>query len=128
MGLDDSALPYVGRTFDVQPFYGWGWQGNVEEPGPPAEFSMRLVRLWSTQGERRGGVGRVEHSGHSFDAFWVVFSTRHVGTFNFTDKPAHYNISISPNEPVDAPSGWPFMAGHPPHMSGYAYIVPHGGG
>ena len=124
MGLDDSVLPYVGRMLEVRPFYGWGWNGNVEEPAPPAEFMMRLVRLWSTQGERRGGVGRVEQPGHPFDGFWVVFSTRHVGTFDFADKPAHYNMSISPNVPVDRDDGWPAMDGAPPHVAGYAQIEP----
>jgi hypothetical protein len=123
MGLDDSVLPYVGRMFEVRPIYGWGWEGNVEQPAPPTEFAMRLLRLWSVQGERRGGVGQVEQQGHPFDGFWVVFSTRHVGTFNFEDKPAHYNIAISPNAPVDQ-GGWPSMAGTPPHVAGYAQMAP----
>jgi hypothetical protein len=123
MGLDDSALLYIGQILEVRPIYGWGWTRNVEEPAPPSKFWIRLSRLWSYQGERRGGVGQVQQPHHPFDGFWVVFSTRHAGTFNFADRPAHYNVTIGPNVPVDH-SGWPSMTGDDPHVTGFAEISP----
>src|SRR3954470_15531862 len=99
MGLDESTLAFVGRTLRVNPIYGWGWDGNSEAPAPPPPFRLRLRRIWSTLGERRGGVGVIEEHGHPYDGKWAIFSTRHEGIFNFTTAPGYYNLLIHAVEP-----------------------------
>ena len=116
-GLDRSTEAYLGQTLEVRPFYGYGWSENrlVNDHyvhfgiSVPLPFAMQLIRLWSfLEVERRGGVGRVATPGHPFDQFWVVFSTRHLGEFNFNDKQGHYNLDISPIEPSESTDdGWP---------------------
>jgi len=123
MGLDESTDAFVGPLLDVRPFYGWGWDGNVEAPAAPESFRVRLHRIWRERGDRRGGVGLVQEPGHRYHGYWVLFSTRHEGTFNFTSAPGHYNVSLSETEPVDNSSGWPVAAAGGDHAAGYAEIV-----
>jgi hypothetical protein len=123
MGLDESAITFVGRTLKVTPIYGWGWDGNPEAPAPPAPFHLRLQRLWFMLGERRGGVGRIEERGHPYDGKWVVFSTRHQGTFNFTTSPGPHNISIAAAEPMDNDDGRPVVKRRDDDAGGYAEII-----
>ena len=120
MGLDESTFAFVGAILSVSPIYGWGWVGNPEAPAPPSPFRLRLRRIWSAFGERRGGGGVIEERGHPYDGTWVVFSTRHQGTFNFTTSPGHYNLEICLAEPVENDKGWP-VTGCDAH--GYAEIV-----
>jgi hypothetical protein len=71
--------------------------------------------------------GKVEQPGHRCDGLWVMFATRHVGVFNFTDHPAHCNVALfraEPPKPVDDGSFW-VMKGDMPglKMAGFAEIV-----
>jgi hypothetical protein len=113
--LDESTALFIGKTLRVQPVHGYGWSEHratgagythtsIQVPLP---FALRLIRLWSYEGDaRRGGVGRVESPGHPLDTL-VTFSTRHEGLFNFTDKVGHYNIDMSSIEPTEESRGWP---------------------
>jgi hypothetical protein len=122
--LDDSTEAFIGQILTVDPFHGYGWteafaeQGEVShrEVDPPDPFHITLERLWSWKEDaRRGGVGRVESPGHLLDGMWVVFSTRHVGVWNFTDRLGAYNVDLSSVEPTSDNDGWPqYPAGSRP--------------
>ena len=100
-GLDDTCENYVGCILEVRPVYGWGWFGNKEEPYAPPSFKMRLNSLWSHENKRRGGIGIIEDESHEYNGWTVIFSTRIYGTFNFSDKIGHYNITITQSELVE---------------------------
>ena len=65
----------------------------------------------------------IEERGHPYDGKWVVFSTRHQGTFNFTTSPGAHNVSITATEPVDNDDGWPVARRRDDDAAGYAEIV-----
>jgi hypothetical protein len=83
-------------------------------------------------GERRGIVARVTEPGFVYDEFWLVSMTRHLGVWNFIDRPATYNLLLCPEEPVegkqeDAPDHgklWPVwhLQGQP-QVSGFGRIA-----
>ena len=54
-----------------------------------------------TRGARRGVVARVVEPGFVYDGFWLVSMTRHLGVWNFTDRPAAYNLLLCPEQPVE---------------------------
>jgi hypothetical protein len=93
--LDDSVLAFVGQLVFACPFYGWGWS-TVEIPDP---FQLRVVEFFDWNGERRGGIGRIEQPGHNNNGHWVLFFTRIVGCFNFVDDVAQYNFRIGTTRP-----------------------------
>ena len=121
MGLDDSCRGFVGQRLRVTPVPGWGWSGNPEEPDPPSGFRMRLLRLWRDENGLRGGVGEADDPDQPCDQRTVVFSTRHAGQFNFTDKVGHYNIVLTDGEIVEK-KGWPQPAGNSTVWSGFCTI------
>lgn len=106
ISLDDSCELYIGKILKIEPAYGWGWGGNKEAPFVPKPFKIRLESLWSRNGIKKGGIGVIETRGHTYFGWKVIFSTRHVGTFNFTDKIGHYNISIT-QQKIYEKDGWP---------------------
>ncbi len=85
--LDETALRRVGEFLLVECVYAWGWSkkntGTVEIVRP---LRTKLVELWDFDGERRGGIGQVQDPEHPCDGYWVVFSTRHAGVWNFDDR------------------------------------------
>jgi hypothetical protein len=114
--LDDSTESFVGQTLVVRPFHGYGWTEASAESrefshrsiAAPELFVVRLERLWGTGDDaRRGGVARVENPGHLLDGMWLVFSTRHEGIWNFTDRLGVYNVDLSSIEPSTHKDGWP---------------------
>jgi hypothetical protein len=114
--LDDSTESFIGQTLVVHPFHGYGWTEATAEQrefshrsvAPPESFVVRLERLWGTADDsRRGGVARVESPGHLLDGMWLVFSTRHAGVWNFTDRQGTYNVDLSSVEPTTHKDGWP---------------------
>lgn len=123
MSLDNSVKRLVGSYLNVIPIHGWAWCGNAEAPDAPAVFKIRLVRLFRWQCELRGGVGIVENPKHLFDGSWIVFSTRHEGTFDFTDQLEHYNIVLSSAEPVENEEGWPVIGPTKKSATGFAQIA-----
>jgi hypothetical protein len=106
ISLDDSCESFIGKLLKVKPIYGWGWDGNKEAPFVPKDFKIRLEKLWWHDGKRRGGIGKIETKGHTYDGWTVIFNIRHVGTFNFTDRIGYYNISITKQE-IYKKDGWP---------------------
>ncbi len=101
--LDAACDEYVGCELVVEPHYGYGWfhQGTpLRDPAVPPPFHIRVVRVYSYQGERRGVLARVAEPGAGYDGFWMVGMTRHLGIWNFTDRPAAYNLLLCPEEPV----------------------------
>lgn len=105
--LDAECDAYAGRMLIVEPHYGYGWTHQTGSPLPagavPDPFQARVVRVYSYQGERRGIVARVTQPGFAYDGYWLVSMTRHIGTWNFTDRPAHYNLLLCPEEPSQGP-------------------------
>jgi len=103
--LEAGCDEYVGRTLIVEPYYGYGWYHQTSGPfgdhGVPAPFHLRVQRVYSYKEERRGVLARVTEPGFVYDGFWLVSMTRHVGVWNFTDRPARYNLLLCPEEPVE---------------------------
>lgn len=91
-----------------------------------------MERVYSYQRERRRILARITQSGLVYDGFWLVSMTRHLGEWNFTDRPANYNLLLCPTEPVegkleDSPEYgklWPVwhLRGHP-RASGFGRIA-----
>lgn len=85
-----------------------------------------MLRLYEYQGNCRGGIAKVEEPGHACDGLWLIFATRHVGVFNFTDRIAHYNAALSdvePQVPVDNGRFWVIRDEIPGlRMAGFAEI------
>jgi hypothetical protein len=127
MGLTGRCRSYLGQQVVIRPFYGWGWHRHdpdlppltYEEKAGPAPFRAVVTAFFKERGEIRGGTGIIRDSGHSLDGQFVVFSTRHVGTFEFTAADVAYSISIGralgPGEP-------PRIDG-PPELDGWANIT-----
>jgi hypothetical protein len=120
-GLDDTCENHVGKLLEVKPIYGWGWFGNKEEPNPPSDFKMHLNSLWSRENKRRGGIGIIEDEDHEYNGWTVIFSTRHYGTVNFTDKVGHYNITITQSELIEK-DGFPLPKDSNGTCSGFSEI------
>lgn len=103
--LEATCDQYVGRTLIVEPHYGHGWYhpsgGPFGDHGVPTPFHLRVERVYSYKDERRGVLARVTEPGFVYDGFWLVSMTRHIGVWNFTDRPATYNLLLCPEEPVE---------------------------
>ncbi len=102
--LDETVLLYAGKPLFVKVHYGWGWQrtepSRVAQPTEaPPDFVLRVVEFFEWEGVLRGGVAKVEEPDHVFNGYWVVFYTRPLGSYNFTDNPTTYSIQIGLNEP-----------------------------
>jgi hypothetical protein len=116
MGLSDRTEASLGRMLEVTPVYGMGWWYNNEPAGKsrpidvPGPFLVRLAQLFHSRGERRGGIARVETPGHELQHQWLIFSTRHEGSYDFDDHVAYYNLDFTPDEPTDSLDGWPRSA------------------
>lgn len=104
MPLDSSILTYVGAALRVVPAEGWGWStGTV-----PQAFEIQVLRFFEHRSEIQGGVGSVTSLRHRFHGQYVIFSPRHVGIYNFTDKlDWGYNLIICKNDPVGHERCWP---------------------
>lgn len=126
MGLTEECRRYVGRRVLVRPFYGYGWSRvdpgaprlSYEEAAGPPPFHARLIEFFEDDGELRGAIAIVDEPGHRYHGLHTVFSTRHVGEFDFTARVGHYNVEIGPEIRVAA---WPHVAGSPALM-GFAEI------
>jgi hypothetical protein len=92
------------------PCHGWGWfhldAGGAKEPTDYGEvdkvgsFHIRVHRFFTSRGELRGLVGRVEQAGHLFDGLWAATWTMLVGDFDLTDRLCwRWDIELGPSEP-----------------------------
>jgi len=115
--LDDSVTDFVGKHACARPVYGWGWgEGNDERTDTvpvevPSPFMFRVSEFFDWNGERRGGIGRIEQAGHIYEGYWLLFYTRQVGCFDFSWRIANYNFHIGRNRPsLFPPSKDPKMA------------------
>jgi hypothetical protein len=107
--LDDAVACHIGRLIDFRTLPGWGWIGTPPEEPVPPPFSAHLLRFFEWRGNRRGGIAKVEEKGHVCDGLWVLFATRHVGVFDFTERITHYNVAlleVEPSDPVDNGTFW----------------------
>jgi hypothetical protein len=127
MGLEESCKSYLGSLVAVKPIYGWGWSRldapeipvPAESNGVPRPFYCRLQDFFYFRGELRGATGRIEESEHISDGLWCVFSTRLVGTYDFTDNLPHCDIQIG----SDVPTGeWPEFTSGSPIVNGYCFV------
>lgn len=127
MGLTQQCKAYVGRCVFVRPIYGWGWcrtdagapQLTYHEAAGPPPFHARIASFFEYDGELRGAAAVIDEPGHSLHGFHTVFSTRHVGEFDFTARVGHYNIEIGPDI---RPDSWPHVVGSPA-LAGFAEIL-----
>lgn len=103
--LDEVVLQHIGSKLFVKVHYGWGWQNTGSDETvsqiavAPADFSLRVLRFFKWQGVWRGGVAKIEEAGHIYDGFWIVFYSRPLGSFNFTNKLTAHSLQIGLNEP-----------------------------
>lgn len=127
MGLMAECLDYTGKLVTVKPVYGWGWAYG---PGSPfcdydqvealGAFRVRVHDFYRINGELRGVTGVVEEPGCPIHGALIEFSTRHVGEWNFTSTPGHYNVSIGSSF-VEHPSGQVSAIGAP-SLQGFAEV------
>lgn len=122
-GLDESVLPFLNKVVRVVPIYGYGWSrvDRGESMEVPDEFLMQIVRFTESNGERFGGVGRIESLTHEMNGLWVFFQVRHVGQWNFTLRPDYYTLEMGSIDPKDWPGGKKRVSAI--LYSGYASIV-----
>ncbi len=126
MGLSEACRRYIGHRVLISPFYGYGWSRldpdaprlSYEEMAGPPSFHARLAEFFEHDGELRGATAIIDEPGHRYHGCHTVFSTRHVGEFDFTTRVGHYNIEIGPSIHEGA---WPHVAGSPALM-GFAEI------
>ena len=127
MGLEESCNSYLGSLVAVKPIYGWGWYRldapeipvPAEVNGVPRPFHCRIKDFFYFQGELRGAVGAIEEPGHIYDGFWVVFYTRLVGIYTFTDSLPHCDVQVGSVMPVGE---WPEFTSGSPIVSGYGFV------
>lgn len=120
----------VGRLLEFTRYYGWGWfradEGapwldyeDVLKAGP---FNARLTSLWEWRDELRGGIARVEHDGHPYDKYWVVFWTMTAGTFPLdAQMKCQIDVQIGPDEPRFT-NDWPKIESGVPRFGGHVGI------
>lgn len=128
MALTGGCREYLGKEVVVRPFYGWGWTRNdpnlppltYEEMAGPAPFRAVVGAFFAQDGELCGGTGIIRDAGHPLDGQCVVFSTRHVGTFEFTAADVDYNIAVGH---ALMPGESPTIAGLP-NLTGWGHITP----
>ena len=126
MGLEESCKSYQGRLVAVKPIYGWGWtrldapeiRVPAEVNGVPRPFHCWITDLFSFEGELRGAVGNIEEPGHLYDGLRIVFSTRVVGVYNFTDRLPRCDVQIGPVMPIGE---WPEFSSAP-IVNGYGFV------
>lgn len=104
MTLSDTCRSFEGKLLSVKPHYGHGWcRLNPNEPrltyketAGPSEFTLRVLSFIEVAGELHGAKGMVEQPGHQCNGWFVVFSPRHRGVYDFDVNPPHCNISVGP--------------------------------
>ena len=128
--LPPSSRSYEGQLLCFKPRYGWGWcygwndhthfdYARVDEAGA---FHIRVHHFFSSRGELRGFIGRVEQLGHLFDGLWAVTWTLNVGEYNFTDKLCHrWDIELGTVEPNG--DDWPVMPSGKLACIGYGVVA-----
>ena len=91
----------------------------AEVNGVPRPFHCRIEDFFYFLGELRGAVGIIEEAGHIYDSLWVVFSSRLIGTQDFTVRLPYCDIQIG----SDAPAGeWPEFSTGSPIVNGYGFV------
>lgn len=126
MGLSEASRGYLDQLLVATPTYGWGWSRvmpsepalNFGQMSGPAPFRMRVLGFFDFQGELRGAKAKIEEPGHSCDGWFVGFSTRHAGEFDFETRVPVCNISIGP---VLEEADWPKICG-PGAIVGFAEV------
>ena len=150
MGFVAACLEFQNQLVVIDPVHGWGWsivdasqnipklscsgmpviydafdprQYGKFKSAPfrsPSYFHCQIIRFFQFQNELRGAVARVQEEGHCLEGQWLVFYTRNVGEFNFTDQQGHCNVEIGVNPPVGE---WPmFTVGQKIHF-GYGLVA-----
>ena len=126
-GLSENAVAAIGKLLIFKTYYGHGWIGTTNLYHPPEPFVARLLRFFYWRKNRRGGVARVEQSGHPCDGMWAMFATRHIGIFDFDTQIEHYNVAIlktAPDDPADNGTFWVLTEKLPGLvMAGFAEIM-----
>ena len=136
MGLANETLDFFGKCLFVETHYGWGWL--VADPTTdtttsyttPASFHLQLDWLFAFGGELRGGIGRIQEAGHSFDAYWAVFVLRHFDyVVDFNQKLGSYALLIGKERPrAVRKENWPvehpcFVFGDTLWYSGFGRVA-----
>jgi hypothetical protein len=104
VALQESCRSFEGKLVLVRPHYGYGWcRLNHNEPrltykeaSGPSEFNLRVQSFIEVEGELQGATGVVEQPGHQCNGWYVTFSLRHQGSYDFKANPPHCNISVGP--------------------------------
>lgn len=102
MALSEGSRNFEGKLLAVKPHYGYGWcRLNRSEPrltykeaSGPSEFNPRVLSFIEVAGELIGAAGVVEQPEHPCNGWYVVFSLRHQGSYDFESNPPHCNISL----------------------------------
>jgi hypothetical protein len=121
--LDESCYEAIGKILYAGPAYGWGWTGNPEAPFVPKPFEFMLGSLWKREnGLTGGGVGTITETKHHYNGWYFIFTIRHLGRFNFTDRIGHFNVFITKEFRFRLKDGQPVPVRKKGGCSGYALI------
>jgi hypothetical protein len=141
MPLEDSCNKYKGQIIYILPKEGYGWSQRLPStprftPGDhietPEPFFARVLEFCYLLGHIRAGICIIEQKGHLMNKQWMAFCVRDgMGalTYNLSNNPAQYNISIGKVKPtldIDtknlAMPEWMRFEGFS-YITGIAYIV-----
>jgi len=107
--LDESCTKYIGELLLVETQYGWGWSfpsddDHFAENGQPIDnFLFRLAEVTAVEtNPRHGGRGVIEDRTSKYNGYYLEFTTRHSGRFDFDSNPPICNLFISLERKVDA--------------------------
>lgn len=78
----------AGRSGQAPPF------SDYDQIDAVGDFHVRVSEFYWMDGEIRGAIGVIEEPDCAINGSLIEFATRHVGEWNFTSKPAYYNVSI----------------------------------
>lgn len=129
-GLGHNAEIQTSQLLWVEPHYGYdGWvtkqpvQTDIQ-PDTPEPFKMRFLktRIFNSRNDIKGGVGKVEHPGHEFDGFWVVFVPRWSGAWDIKNQTGPFNIIVGSEEPIHNADVWDCMPTCPRVRTGFGII------
>ena len=104
MSLSNASRDYTGKLLRAMPTYGWGWcrlnpnepRLSYEEASGPKDFHMRVLGFFEHEGKLRGAKAKIEEPGHPADGWFVVFSTRLEGEFDFETRIPNATFRLAP--------------------------------
>lgn len=100
LSLTESCKEYLGELLQLRCIYGWGWNKNADAPFPPHDCDFELLRLWiNCSNMYYDGMGIIHTTNHELNNWWILFSARHKGIYDFEENIGDFNITICNKKP-----------------------------